>query len=217
MKSNLPIRIAPSLLAADFGKINEEIKTVEEATDCIHLDVMDGHFVPNISFGAPVISCLKTKIKKCCHLMIQHPEKYLADFIEAGADIITVHASATANLRDLLHRIKNAGVEAGVALNPGTPVEEIEHVLDLVDVVVVMTVEPGFGGQAFMPEMLPKIEKIRSLSDTTNIAVDGGISAVTAPACARAGANIFVAGSAIFGAADRGEAITNLHKAIANA
>lgn len=214
----MKIRIAPSILSADFGKLNEEIAVVEPYVDMFHVDVMDGHFVPNITIGAPVVRCIKTKLPLDCHLMIENPERYVEDFAKAivasGSPAcvsnITVHAEVCKDLKAVLIRIKGLGVRVGVSVNPGTPVEKITDVLDMVDVVLVMSVNPGFGGQSFIESVLPKITALRKMKPDLDIEVDGGINAETAKKCIKAGANILVAGSYIFGAQDCVKAIQSL-------
>lgn len=211
------MKIAPSILAADFSKLALEIKDVESGgADYIHIDVMDGHFVPNITMGPIVVDAIKqiTNLPLDVHLMITQPDRYIETFAKAGADIITIHAEADPHLHRTIHEIKKLGVRAGVAINPSTPISMIQHVIYDIDLVLLMTVNPGFGGQKFIPHVLEKITETKNLVEKNNlhveIEVDGGINGHTAKLCKEAGANVFVAGSAIFGSKNRKEAIEEI-------
>lgn len=206
----MKIEISPSILSADFGSLNEEVADVALFCDRLHIDVMDGHFVPNISFGAPVMGWIDTDLPMDAHLMIENPGDYYEDFVKAGASTIIIHSEACDDLEAELKEIQKFDILAGVSIKPGTPVSDIEDVLNLVDQVLIMTVEPGFGGQEFMEDMVAKIRELRDIGFNGNISVDGGINEKTSKICVEAGANILVAGSYIFGAEDREEAINSL-------
>ena len=213
------LKIAPSLLSADFSRLAEQVKLVEEAkADYLHLDVMDGHFVPNITFGPLVVSALRsvTGLFFDTHLMIENPERYVEDFVRAGADLITIHAEDCPHLHRSVQQIKNLGVKVGVALNPATPLTSLEYILEELDLVLLMTVNPGFGGQTFIPAVLPKICQLRQMINerglTTELEVDGGVNLETVQAVVEAGADVLVAGSAVFKAPDIPQAVWDLRE-----
>ncbi|MEH7014990.1 MULTISPECIES: ribulose-phosphate 3-epimerase [Bacillus] len=208
------IKIAPSILSADFSRLGEEIKDVEKGgADYIHVDVMDGHFVPNITIGPLIVEAIRpiTSLPLDVHLMIENPDQYIPAFAKAGADIITVHVETCPHLHRTIQLIKSQGIKAGVVLNPHTPVSMIEHVLEDTDMVLLMTVNPGFGGQKFIHSVLPKIKQVADMVRERNlqveIEVDGGVNVETAKLCVEAGANVLVAGSAVYNQKDRGAAI----------
>lgn len=215
------MKIAPSILAADFTKLGEEIKEVEAAgADLIHIDVMDGHFVPNITMGPAVVEAIRsiTELPLDVHLMIENPDQYIEAFAKAGADYITVHVEASPHLHRTLDEIKKQGIKSGVVLNPATPAESIKYVLDNIDMVLLMTVNPGFGGQSFIHSVLPKITEVRNMGlkhgVQFDIEVDGGINPETARLCKEAGATVLVAGSSIFQQKDRKKALLEIRKEI---
>ncbi len=210
------VKIAPSILSADFGKLADEIRRVEKYVDMLHIDVMDGHFVPNITFGPPVVRSIRvvTKLPFDVHLMVENPDNYVEQFIDAGANLLTVHAETAVHLNRTISNIKKKGAKAAVALNPSTPLTALDHVLQDIDMVLIMTVNPGFGGQSFIKSMLPKIKALRQMIDKekldVEIEVDGGINGDTARQAIAAGADILVAGSYIYESTDPLAAISSL-------
>ncbi|WP_342041710.1 ribulose-phosphate 3-epimerase [Bacillus sp. OTU2372] len=211
------VKIAPSILSADFSKLGEEIIAVDQAgADYIHIDVMDGHFVPNITIGPLIVEAVRpvTKLPLDVHLMIENPDHYIEAFAKAGANFITVHVESCRHLHRTIQNIKSFGVKAGVVLNPATPVESIQHIIGDIDMVLLMSVNPGFGGQTFIPEVLPKIRKVKEMAEqkglSVEIEIDGGVNPETARQCIEAGATVLVAGSAVYNQKDYKQAISQL-------
>lgn len=223
MPNERPIKIVPSILSADFSRLGEQVAEAEAGgADAIHIDIMDGAFVPNITMGPMIVQAIRpwTTLPFDLHLMIANPERYIADFASAGADIITVHAEACVHLHSVMQQIHAAGKRPSVAISPATPISALEEIIADLDQALIMTVNPGFGGQAFIEAMLSKISRMRALIDerelSVDLQVDGGVSATTAPAVARAGANVLVAGSAVYN--DRmsvADAIARIRRSIA--
>lgn len=213
------IKLAPSILSADFAKLLEDVKKVEQSgCEYLHIDVMDGHFVPNITLGPLVVKSLRKHVDMVfdAHLMIENPDNYIKDFVDAGCDLIVVHQEACRHLHKTIQTIKSYGIKAGVALNPATPIETIKYILKDIDMILIMTVNPGFGGQSFIQEMIPKIEELKSIIDhkklNIDIQVDGGIKPDNVAKVVKAGANIIVAGSAIFNSEDIEETVKLFRK-----
>ncbi|MEH7546222.1 ribulose-phosphate 3-epimerase [Neobacillus vireti] len=211
------VKIAPSILSADFSKLGEEIIAVDQAgADYIHIDVMDGHFVPNITIGPLIVEAVRpvTKLPLDVHLMIENPDHYIEAFAKAGANFITVHVESCRHLHRTIQNIKSFGVKAGVVLNPATPVDSIQHIIGDIDMVLLMSVNPGFGGQTFIPEVLPKIRKVKEMAEqkglSVEIEIDGGVNPETARQCIEAGATVLVAGSAVYNQKDYKQAISQL-------
>jgi ribulose-phosphate 3-epimerase len=215
------IKIAPSILAADFSRLAKEIELVEDGgADFLHFDIMDGRFVPNLSFGPQVVKSMrnKTELPFAAHLMVEEPDQFITPFVQAGVDIVTIHVECFHQLYVTIKKIRSQGKKVGLALNPSTPLSTAEYLLENIDLLLLMTVDPGFGGQRFIQGMLPKIRKARQLIDEKRLeielAVDGGINMETAPLVVREGANVLVAGSAIFGSNDPKEAIEQLRRRV---
>jgi ribulose-phosphate 3-epimerase len=213
------VRIAPSILSADFGRLADEVRAITDAgADYVHVDVMDGRFVPNLTIGPVVVSAIRkaTKLPLDVHLMIEDPDRYIDDFAKAGADLIGVHVEACRHLHRVVQQIRSAGKRPSVTLNPHTPIELVRHVLEDVDQVLIMSVNPGFGGQSFIPNVLPKVRALRDEITQrklkVDIEIDGGIKADNAAEVAHAGANVLVAGTAVFGAKDYAQAIAAIRK-----
>lgn len=217
----MAIKLAPSILSADFANLAQSIKLVEDAgVEWLHIDVMDGHFVPNITIGPLIVKAIRNKSNLFfdVHLMIENPDTYIPEFIKAGADLITVHAESCKHLHRTIQNIKSFGVKAGVAINPATSLNSIEDILPELDLVLLMSVNPGFGGQSFLELVIPKLEKLREMIEGKDIEiqVDGGININTAPRVITAGASCLVAGSAIFGSDDPAQAVMDLRKAVSH-
>ncbi|MCW3987486.1 MAG: ribulose-phosphate 3-epimerase [Candidatus Bathyarchaeota archaeon] len=215
------LKVAPSILAADFKRLGEEVRRVEEAgADLLHIDVMDGHFVPNLSMGPMIVKSLRaiTDLPFSVHLMVEEPERFIQPFINAGADILTLHIESSRNVYTRIQSIKNLGKKAGIALNPLTPLCSIQYLLEDLDMILLMSVDPGFGGQSFISNVLPKIRQARQMIDELglgiDLAVDGGVNERTAPSVVNAGANVLVMGSAIFHKNDVGNALNNIRKLV---
>lgn len=221
--TSMKIRIAPSLLSADFSRLAEELATIEASADLLHLDVMDGHFVPNLTMGPAIVKACRqhSRLLFDCHLMIEEPQRYIDSFLDAGAGMISIHLEAERHLERALQQIRQGGGKAGIAINPGTPAESLSTAIEFCDFVLVMTVNPGFGGQKFIEPVVGKIQTISEMIDRRGlnvaIEVDGGIDPATAPQVCQAGGEILVAGSAVFGQKDRPAAIAAIRASVAGA
>ena len=215
----MSVRIAPSVLSADLGRLREQVESaIEGGAEWVHVDVMDGHFVPNLTFGAPMIRALRRMTDRVVdvHLMVEHPEHYIAEYADAGANVFTFHPEATVHVQRQLAAVRERGMSAGLALNPGSPLALVEEVVDDVDLVLIMSVNPGYGGQSYLPQASDKIRRTRAMLERAGsravLEVDGGITAATIGEAWSAGADTFVAGTAVFGASDPAEAVRDLRR-----